>query len=496
MRANFVAGRVARNAGVRYSCPVVKFTLVGHSCLFFETRAGTILVDPWLLGSAGWRSWWHYPPSQLKPEYLAPDWLYLTHHHPDHFHYPSMRRIDRSARVIIPRFGVDVMPAEVRNLGFTSVTELPHGEPFKLGPGVRVASYQYGFDDTAFVVQDGDHTVVDVNDCKMRGAPTRQIVRDFGRPTFYMKGYSFAQGYPHCYSAEEPRDLELVSSETYLDDFIRTGAELGASYAIPFASMVAFLHPESRHMNEHLILPAEVETAFAHAAAAGRVADTKLVRMAPGDSWDSGAGFTIAERDWYGDRERQIEKLAAEAAPAIERSLAEESIHKLDFSTFADYFEGFARSLPPLVGRSLLRRPIVFEVPSSSQPYFVIDVPAKRCYQASAPPENRANLIRVAEGVLSDAIDKHIVHFIHGSMRLRTELRPGGANEDLAFWGLMAVYEIGYLPWTSVLNPRFLRVAWRRRREGFELVRSLAGAGSPIRRMSQRFGSVRGGAAD
>ena len=81
----------------------MRLKVIGHSCLLIETRAGTILVDPWLFGSCYWRSWWHFPPSPPPDEeMLNPDFVYLTHHHFDHFHYPSLRRINRSARMLIP----------------------------------------------------------------------------------------------------------------------------------------------------------------------------------------------------------------------------------------------------------------------------------------------------------------------------------------------------------------------------------------------------------
>ena len=149
----------------------MKFTVIGHSCLRIETSGPTILVDPWLFGSCYWRSWWHYPTvAEPSPEVLAPDFVYLTHHHFDHFHFPSMRRIDRDAHVL----GAEVRrrrrsPSEVRNLGFDEVMELPHAQVVQLAPGVRVASYQYGPDDTVFVVADGDDVLVDINDSKIRG---------------------------------------------------------------------------------------------------------------------------------------------------------------------------------------------------------------------------------------------------------------------------------------------------------------------------------------
>jgi hypothetical protein len=467
----------------------MRLTLLGHSCLHVETRAGSILVDPWLFGSAGWRSWWHYPPCAVEDRHLRPDFVYLTHHHPDHFHYPSMRRLDKGAHVLIPRFGVDVMRGEVAGLGFARVSELPHGEPLELAPGVRVASYQYGFDDTTFVVQEDAHVVVDLNDCKIRGAPIRRIAREFGLPTFCLKGYSFAQAYPHCYTAEDPADLGLVSRETYLDDFVYSCRELAPRYAIPFASMVAFLHPEAWHANAHALTPGEVATAFAGARQAGRVGDTELVCMQPGDSWDSETGFAISETDWYREKDRHLRALAEQVRPKIQASLAEEARRQLDWESFARYFGGFARALPPLVGRLLAPRPIVFHVPSSPQPYFALDLAHRRLSRHAEPPPGRASLIRVAEGVLADAIDKRIVAMLHGTMRLRAELRPGGVNEDLAFWGLLAVWELGYLPWTRLLGRRCLGVAWRRRAEAAELVRALVARGSPTRRLAGRLAS-------
>ncbi|MET0804115.1 MAG: MBL fold metallo-hydrolase, partial [Acidimicrobiales bacterium] len=237
----------------------MRFTVIGHACLRIETSGPTILVDPWLTGSCYWRSWWHFPAdADPTPELLAPDVVYLTHHHFDHFHYPSMRQVDKGAEVLCARFGVDVMADEVRDLGFRTVSELPHGEIRELAPGVRVASYQYGFDDTAFVVADGDTVLADLNDCKIRGRALRQIAEDFGPVTFLLKTHSWAQSYPHLYEAEDAEDLTLLKRQTYLDEFIDATRTLQPRFAVPFANMVAFLHPESWAMNAEMITPDEV----------------------------------------------------------------------------------------------------------------------------------------------------------------------------------------------------------------------------------------------
>ena len=463
----------------------MRFTVIGHAALFVETRGPTILVDPWLSGSAGWRSWWQYPPSaEPRPEWLAPDYLYLTHHHPDHFHYPSMRRIDRDTQVLIPRFGVRRMQEELRGLGFSRVRELDHAEVAALTPQVRVASYQYGFDDTLFAIADGEDVLIDANDCKIRGRAMAQVRREFGAPRFLLKSHSFAQAYPVCYEAEDPADLELIDRDTYLNDAVGAVRELEPEFVVPFGSMVAFLHPESLHVNRHLVGPSEVVDAVARLGDAIR---TRVIPMAPGDSWDAREGFERSSRDWYGDRERQLRELSQEVRPRIEAAMALEAERSLPFGAFATYFRRFLDSVPWIVRRFLLPRPIVFRIGSPPEPCWILDFRRRRVTRAPRPPDGTASTIEISEGLLADAIAKEIVHFVHGSMRLRVRVAAGGAQQDLAFWGLLAIWEIGYLPLRRVLGWRFLTVLWRRRREGLDLVRALLTSGSPLERLSSRF---------
>ncbi len=468
----------------------MKVTVVGHSCLQINTAAGTLLVDPWLFGSCYWRSWWHFPPSAPDAAMLSPDFIYLTHHHFDHFHYPSMRKIDRTARVLVSRFGVDVMAGEVESLGFGRPTEMPHGKVIDLGRGVRVASYQYGFDDSALVVADGDQVLVDFNDAKTRGRALDQITKRFGRPTLAFKSHSFAQSYPVLYSADDPDDpddLTLVSRDTYLDDFYDTMSRLQPTYAVPFGSMVGFLHPESWAANEHLITPAEVAASMTERDDSARF---ETVTMSPGDSWSSTDGFTRTSFDWYEDRMSHLASLRDDVQPKLDAQAASEQGKKLKWSEFKNYFEGFATSIPRLVARRMVTRRIVFEVSSDEDsPYWWISLSTRRMGRSTEPPEDRAGIIRVAEAVLAEAIERRIFHMIHGSMRIRTHLTPGGVHSDLAFWGLLMVWELGYLPLRNQLwRPRFWIASARRHRELLGQATAVMSR-QPLTNMARRFGA-------
>ena len=108
-------------------------------------------------------------------------------------------------------------------------------------------------------------------------------------------------------------------------------------------------------------------------------------------------------------------------------------------------------------------------------------------------PADRANLVRIPPGVLADAIEKRIVYYVHISMRIEIELRPDGYKEDLLFWGILAIWELGYLPLRTMINPRAFGVAWRRRNEAWEAVFSkLFGRGPLVARMTSNLMSDEG----
>lgn len=465
----------------------LRFTVIGHAGLYVERDGTDLLVDPWLFGSCYWRSWWHYPPiDQVEPQWLTPRFVYLSHHHFDHFHYPSLRRISREAHVLVPRFGVDVMQEELARLGFPHVTELPHGVPMDIGGGLEVRAYQYGVDDTALVVSDGTVTIADLNDCKIRGDALRQMRRDVGPVTFMLKNYSAAQAYPGCYRAAEEQGLRMISRESYLVDFFETARELCPRYAVPFASMTCFLHPETLARNADVIVPADLGRAYV----ADPVPGCDLVVMDPGASWSQSGGFRHLEHDPYQDRDQKLRTMAEAVRPEVEAALAEEAgrAGTLTFERFAEYFSAFVGSLPPLTNR-LFRRPVVFAAPASAPsadtcPYWVVDVRHRSVSAEQELPADWASLVHVPAGVLVDAMDKQIVNFVHISMRLRIDLAAGGTGTDFLFWGALTVYELGYLPLRHTDAARLAAVCWARRHEFAGMVRAQLQGGSMTDRLA------------
>jgi hypothetical protein len=310
------------------------------------------------------------------------------------------------------------------------------------------------------------------------------VLQTFGRPTFLFKSHSWAQGYPVRYTSEDPAQLSLVSRESYIADFVETVEQVQPGYAVPFASMVCFLHPETVDVNEHVVTPKEVADGFA----AHPVPGSEVVVMTPGDSWDISSGFSLSDVDWF-DAERRAATLAylrEQARPAVEQAAAAEHGRTVAWDDFHAFFEGFVRSLPPGAARLLMPRPVTFRVASDDvSPAWTIDARRRTVTRTSVPPPDVASVITAPEGVLAQAIADKVVNLVHISLRLRVELRPGGVDADLGFWGLLAIWELGYLPLHRVPRLRLASAAWRRRRELWELATTrLLGRGSMAARLT------------
>ena len=395
-----------------------------------------------------------------------------------------MGQLDRHAAVLVPRFAVDVMPDEVRSLGFEHVVELPHGEVLELSPDLRVCSFQYGFDDSALLVESRGVVLADFNDCKVRGRALDEVLQTFGRPTFLFKSHSWAQGYPVRYRSEDPAQLSLISRESYVADFLETVELVQPGYAVPFASMVGFLHPQTAPVNQHVVTPREVAEGFA----ADPVPGTELVVMVPGDSWDITSGFTLGDIDWFDPevRSARLADLQEQARPAMEEAMIDEGTRTLEWDDFRSFFGEFVRSLPPGAARLLMPRPVTFwMVRDDATPAWTVDARRRTVERSAEAPADAASVITVPEGVLAQAIADKVVNLIHISLRLRVELRPGGLDADLGFWGLLAIWELGYFPLTALPRRRTLAVAWRRRRELWEIATTrLFGRGSVTERMA------------
>ncbi len=275
----------------------------------------------------------------------------------------------------------------------------------------------------------------------------RGIAKRHAPIDFVFRSHSSAQAYPECYSSPRQEDLQLRRRSDYVRDFINAARLVEARYAVPFASNVCFLHPDTRDKNEGSVDPTAIAAEYRRGPG-----DPEIVVMLPGARWDEEEGFTLAPTDVLEHRDGELERLAAEAAPRIAAQAAHEAQTELRFETFFGYMGSFLRSLP-LALRLVYRAKVAYVVANE---YWVLDFARAEVTRTRSRPPDVASITTVSPGLLQDALEKSIVNFIDISKRLHVELAPGRALDHFVFRQLLTLYEEGYFPLSRSISARFV----------------------------------------
>lgn len=267
----------------------MRVTYLGSAALFVETEDTEILCDPWLIDGAFFGAWSHYPPREYEPEdFDDVDYIYISHVHPDHYHKRSMDRLNDGIPVLIHDYRWDYLRESIEGQGF-DVIELPHGERTQLegdthinilaadGCDPELCGNFFGctwYDDEADtfgstqvdsmgVIDDGEHTMVNTNDCPYPIAEQtcRKVAQRYDSIDILAHQYSAAQFYPQAmtqYDHDEmisERDRVIQEKQELALNFIDL---FKPDYYLPFAGEYA-LTGHLAHLDQYTANPPRSE---------------------------------------------------------------------------------------------------------------------------------------------------------------------------------------------------------------------------------------------
>jgi hypothetical protein len=228
---------------------------IGHACLLILEDGEPILAtDPWLIGSVYWRSWWleKYPNEDDIDVVRRSRYLYITHSHLDHFHWPSLRRLGPH-RVLHPAFPNYAIPGFLESRGFRNRT-LATLTWYSLSDKVRVCSVPVPFDDSIIIMDTPDAIIFNINDAAPRRALLERIKRTFNpsaKTAIALKSYSPASA--AALTFQNGVRMPLKTKKDFAKVAINIANELGADYFVPFASQAFFNREDSKWANDHKV---------------------------------------------------------------------------------------------------------------------------------------------------------------------------------------------------------------------------------------------------
>ena len=228
-----------------------------------ESGGVRILTDPWLVDGEYYGSWYHYPPYEFDPaNFCDVDYIYISHIHPDHFSPATLSQLDKNIPVLIHSYEAKFLRRNIESLGF-SVTELEHNQRVRLkgnlhinilaadncdpqlcmkflGCGRLESEFGSSQIDSLSVIDDGQFTLVNINDCPFALARTccELVVRQYQAVDMLFVGYAGAGPYPQCFSNlsyDDKRRAADAKRQQFLDQGLQYLRLLEPNYFMPFA---------------------------------------------------------------------------------------------------------------------------------------------------------------------------------------------------------------------------------------------------------------------
>ncbi len=233
----------------------MRVTFLGHAGLFVETRGGSVLCDPWFT-PAYFGSWFPFPRNDRLPTeaFLAPDYLFLSHLHRDHFDREFLSRVDRRVRVLLPEFHVPFLERELRGLGFEHFVRTRHATPVDLD-GVEVTVFAMTapadgpLGDSAIVIKDASARLLNQNDARPGDPAEIEAVGPFDAHFLQFSGASW---FPIAYDFPDAERSRLAAEKRRngMDRAERYVAMMGAARVFPSAGPPCFLDDELWPLND------------------------------------------------------------------------------------------------------------------------------------------------------------------------------------------------------------------------------------------------------
>lgn len=251
----------------------MKVRFVGHASIFVESQNQKILCDPWLMGKVFNNGWALVSPPS-PPPFSDVDYIWISHEHPDHFNFPSLKGIpdaDKSRiKILYQRHASPRIVDALLKLGFSQIIELPQYKWYRLGRNLEIFCGSAGTMDSFIAFRDENECVLNINDCVLNVDQLHYIKRRIGKVSVLFTQFSFANWVGNeCDEAHgAKRKIEQLKHQIEI---------FNPEFTVPFASFVYFCNEENCRMNAWINTP-------------DQIAQMKLKGvnfMYPGDGWDS-----------------------------------------------------------------------------------------------------------------------------------------------------------------------------------------------------------------
>jgi hypothetical protein len=237
----------------------MKVRYISHACLYCEAGEDRILFDPWY-GSPAYLNQWHVHPQPADDTVLQDcNVILISHGHEDHLHFETLNRCNKAAKVYYP---YQPSPGSREfisgELGFPNFVEASGNRTYTLPGGTKLTLFPVGHD-CAFVIDDGRHVLVNVNDAlhacsaDLIAEVCQSITRRFPKIDYVFGGFGGASYFPNCFHRASKSDsgIAFLREAVFARNFCYFSHLLRPRFAIPFAADFLLKHASLKWINDY-----------------------------------------------------------------------------------------------------------------------------------------------------------------------------------------------------------------------------------------------------
>ena len=438
----------------------------GHSCLEIRSNKTAILFDPWLNGSAYWRSWWNFPEATSLEKIIKSlseceqTYIFITHLHWDHFHGPTLRKLYKNipnlkfliSRVPEKRLKNDLF--EVLNKKIP-IVEINHAFKFEINSNFSVKPFLSGpiLTDSAVLIQNKNDFILNLNDSKPQPLMMNHIISSIGDGNLkvMLRSHSSANSRICIRNRDgSKKENNDKKKDSYSQEFLKAVSFLKPKISIPFASNMCYLHKDSMQYNKHSNTSDQV---YQYYLSSKKSIENRVELILPGEILDlNNLKSTINKRSreqLFSSRNQELIKYRKKYLDKLEKSESLQDDCKFSEKIIVNYFKDVFQKLPKLI-KFFAKGKIGFvdKNNQTSSNNFIVDLFRKKIIFNQSNLDECHTIIKVSPGVLNSAFAKRNLNSLGISKLL--EIHTSSVRRYNYFFILCIWVEIGSFPLYSI----------------------------------------------
>ena len=234
---------------------MIKLSYIGHAGWCIEGEDFKAVFDPWFDPHGTFMNSWHQFPDNhhlfCMELFSNLDFIYISHAHNDHCDEWTLSKLDKTTKIIIPKFKDKMLRNKLRNMGFKNLIELSEEDKICIkGFNIQLI-IEDGFNDrdSAIIIDNGKNKIINLNDCH----PSFEKIKKYSeRVDLLLMQCSSAIWWPCVY--DYPIEELVVKCQQKRRNVLNRAYEysrrIQPKYVIPNAGPPVFLHEKFKFWDE------------------------------------------------------------------------------------------------------------------------------------------------------------------------------------------------------------------------------------------------------